>query len=74
MTPEGITFATSLRKREDLGRIPIMIVSARPDTEKGYKRSIDRDMDWLAADIFMEKPILPQDLLHNVHLLLKERG
>jgi DNA-binding response OmpR family regulator len=68
---EGIAFATSLKKREDVRRIPIMIVSARPDTEKGYKRTIDQDMDWLAADIFMEKPVMPQDLLHNVRLLLE---
>ena len=71
---EGISFANSLKKREDVGRIPIMIVSARPDTEKGYKRTINQDMDWLAADIFMEKPVMPQDLLHNVRLLLGETG
>ena len=71
---EGISFANSLKKREDVGRIPIMIVSARPDTEKGYKRTIDQDMDWLAADIFMEKPVMPQDLLHNVRSLLGETG
>jgi len=71
---EGISFATSLKKRDDTGRIPIMIVSARPDTEKGYKRTIDQDMDWLAADIFMEKPVMPQDLLHNVSLLLGKAG
>jgi len=70
---EGIAFATSLKRRDDLGRIPIMIVSARPDTEKGYKRTIDQDMDWLAADIFMEKPVMPQELLHNVRLLLGEK-
>jgi CheY-like chemotaxis protein len=71
---EGISFANSLKAREDVGRIPIMIVSARPDTEKGYKRTIDQDMDWLTADIFMEKPVMPQDLLHNVRLLLGETG
>jgi response regulator RpfG family c-di-GMP phosphodiesterase len=71
---EGISFATSLKQREDVGRIPIMIVSARPDAEKGYKRTIDQDMDWLAADIFMEKPVMPRDLLHNVSLLLGKAG
>jgi len=71
---EGISFANSLKKREDVGRIPIMIVSAKPDTEKGYTRTIDQDMDWLAADIFMEKPVMPQDLLHNVRSLLGETG
>jgi hypothetical protein len=31
---------------------------------------VDRDMDWISADVFMEKPINPQDLLHNVELLI----
>ena len=69
---EGIRFATSLRQREDLGKIPIMIVSARPDTEKGYSKTVEEDMDWIAADLFMEKPINPQDLLHNVRLLIEK--
>jgi len=67
---EGISFATSLKQREGLGRIPIMIISARPDSEKGYKWTIDQDVGWLAAEIFMEKPVMPQDLPHNVSLLL----
>lgn len=67
---EGLNFATTLKQRGDLRRLPIMIVSAQPDVEKGYKRTIEEDMDWIAADMFMEKPINPQDLLHNVRLLL----
>lgn len=67
---EGLNFATTLKQRGDLRRLPIMIVSAQPDVEKGYKRTIEEDMDWIAADMFMEKPINPQDLLHNVQLLL----
>ena len=67
---EGLNFATSMRQREDLNKIPIMIVSAQPDAEKGYQRSVDKEMDWISADMFMEKPINPQDLLHNVRLLI----
>lgn len=67
---EGLNFATALKQRGDLRRLPIMIVSAQPDMEKGYKRTVDQDMDWISADMFMEKPINPQDLLHNVRLLL----
>jgi len=67
---EGLNFATTLKQRGDLRRLPIMIVSAQPDVEKGYKRTIEEDMDWIAADMFMEKPINPQDLLRNVRLLL----
>jgi len=68
---EGLNFATSIRQSEDLSKIPIMIVSAQPDAEKGYQRSVDKEMDWISADMFMEKPINPQDLLHNVRLLLQ---
>ncbi len=68
---EGLNFATSMRQREDLHKIPIMIVSAQPDAEKGYPRSVDKEMDWISAEMFMEKPINPQDLLHNVRLLIE---
>jgi CheY-like chemotaxis protein len=67
---EGLNFATSMKQSEDLSKIPIMIVSAQPDAEKGYQRSVDKEMDWISADMFMEKPINPQDLLHNVRLLI----
>ena len=67
---EGLNFATSLRHLEDFNKMPVMIVSAQPDVEKGYRRTVDREMDWIAADIFMEKPVNPKDLLHNVRLLI----
>ena len=67
---EGLNFATSMRQNKNLSKIPIMIVSAQSDAEKGYQRSVDKEMDWITADIFMEKPINPQDLLHNVRLLI----
>lgn len=68
---EGLQFAVKLRQNEELHRLPIIIVSAQPDTEKGYARSLEEDMDWIAADIFMEKPVDPQALKHNIELLLK---
>ncbi|MCK8600685.1 response regulator [Desulfoferrobacter suflitae] len=69
---EGLQFAVKLRQDEALHRLPIIIVSAQPDTEKGYSRSLEDDMDWIAADIFMEKPVDPQALKHNIELLLKK--
>jgi CheY-like chemotaxis protein len=68
---EGLNFATSMRQSENLSKIPIMIVSAQPDAEKGYQRSVEKEMEWISADMFMEKPINPQDLLHNVRLLIE---
>ena len=36
---EGLNFAGELKARRDLRDIPIIIASARPDMEKGYKRT-----------------------------------
>lgn len=69
---EGLQFAVKLRQNEELHRLPIIIVSAQPDTEMGYARSLDDDLDWIAADLFMEKPVDPQALKHNIELLLKK--
>ena len=71
---EGLNFAGSLKKREGVWGIPILIVSARPPAERGYGRSVDQDLDWIAADIFMEKPVDPQALHHNIQLLLKKNA
>lgn len=69
---EGLNFACNIKKKEGAWGIPILIVSARPPAERGYGRSIDQDMDWIAADVFMEKPVEPEDLIHNVRVLLGE--
>ncbi len=68
---EGLRFAVKLRQSEALRKLPIIIVSAQPESEKGYTRTVDDDLDWIAADIFMEKPVDPQALRHNIELLLK---
>lgn len=68
---EGLRFAVKLRQDEALRKLPIIIVSAQPESEKGYTRSVDEDLDWIAADIFMEKPVDPHALRHNIELLLK---
>ncbi len=67
---EGLEFATKIKKSETIYGVPILIVSARPPVEKGYGRTLDEDLDWIHADIFMEKPIEPEELIHNVKLLI----
>ncbi len=69
---EGLEFATKLRKSQGVFGLPVLIVSARPPVEKGYGRSLDEDLDWIHADIFMEKPIEPEELIHNVKLLIND--
>ena len=70
---EGLDFATKIKKAEGIFGMPILIVSARPPVEKGYGRSLEEDLDWIHADVFMEKPVEPEDLIHNVKLLLEDR-
>ncbi len=50
---EGLDFATKMKEREGVYGMPIMIVSARPPAEKGYGRTLEEDLDWIHADIFM---------------------
>lgn len=71
---EGLRFAVKLRQNEKLRRLPIIIISAQPDSEKGYSRDLDEDMDWIAADMFMEKPVDPQALKYNIQLLLEKEA
>lgn len=71
---EGLRFAVKLRQNESLRKLPIIIVSAQPESEKGYTRTVEEDLDWIAADIFMEKPVDPQALRHNIELLLKREA
>ena len=69
---EGLNFATEVKKNDGVFGVPILIVSARPPVENGYGRALDDDLDWIHADIFMEKPVEPEELIHNVKLLIKE--
>lgn len=69
---EGLRFASMIKQKEGVWGIPILMVSARPPVERGYSRSVDQDLDWIHADIFMEKPVDPEDLIRNVQILLKD--
>ena len=69
---EGLNFATEVKKNDGVFGVPILIVSARPPVENGYGRALDEDLDWIHADIFMEKPVEPEELIHNAKLLIKE--
>ena len=69
---EGLNFATEVKKNAGVFGVPILIVSARPPVENGYGRALDEDLDWIHADIFMEKPVEPEELIHNVKLLIKD--
>lgn len=62
---DGIELCRAIRRRSDAQEIPILILSARGDTE-----SVLRGMDAGATD-YIPKPILHHDLVAKVRQLLK---
>ncbi|MGQ9485667.1 MAG: response regulator [Desulfosoma sp.] len=57
---EGLRFAVKLRQDEALRKLPIIIVSAQPESEKGYTRSVDEDLDWIAATFSWKSRSIPR--------------
>jgi len=71
---EGFLLARSLRQDERTRGIPLlMLTSVNAENEaKGYfQRFTDRDRDdqWLPVDRFVDKPIVPEDLVTTVRTL-----
>lgn len=70
---EGLVFAERIKAKEGVFGMPILIISGDPTApsfESTYEKSQVKDMDWINADIYMEKPINPEGLLHNVEILI----
>ena len=63
---DGIELCSMIRKREDTGNVPVLILSARGDAD-----SVMRGMDAGAND-YLPKPILHHDLVSKVRAILAE--
>ncbi len=63
---DGIELCEVIRKREDTGQIPVLILSARGDAE-----SVMRGMEAGAND-YLPKPILHHDLVAKVRTMIEE--
>jgi DNA-binding response OmpR family regulator len=64
---DGIELCKVIRSREQTGKTPVLILSARGDAE-----SVMRGMD-AGADDYLPKPILHHDLVAKVEKMLEPR-
>jgi CheY-like chemotaxis protein len=65
---EGFDVSRDLRNSEQTKHIPILMVTSVNDTAT-YR--VGPDETWLPVDVFIEKPVRPEQLLHEVTTMLK---
>ena len=66
---EGFTVARELRKNDSTKNIPLIMLTAINE-QSGFPWKYEKDETWLPVDIFLEKPVKPNDLLNNVRRLV----
>jgi len=71
-TPDkGFRVGEEIKKKVGILGTPIIIASAT--TDGTGSRDIDREMDWIPAEIYMEKPFTEEALLKNIDSLLRSK-
>lgn len=68
---DGDFVARALKKDPELANIPIIVITA---LEEKRKMKIYLDEDWLPADVLMNKPIKPEELLKRVNGFMAAKG
>jgi CheY-like chemotaxis protein len=66
---EGFDVARKLRSNPATKNVPLIMLTAI-NMKSGLPWKYDKDETWLPVDIFLEKPLKPQDLLENVQRLV----
>ncbi len=70
-TPDkGFRIGEEIKKKVGLLGTPIILASASTDNAD---IDIDRAMDWIPAEIYMEKPFTEEALLKNIDSLLSSK-
>jgi len=64
---EGYDVARKLRTDPATALIPIIILTG---VDRVYNRRMEVDESWVPADLYVEKPIAPEDLLQAVESLV----
>ncbi len=70
---EGIIVARKLRKKKELGELPILMVTGIREQTGFFFVGDPRDETYLPVDGFLEKPVVPDVLLKEVMRLLQGR-
>lgn len=66
---EGFTVARQLRNFKTTKHIPLIMLTAINE-KSGFPWKYEKDETWLPVDVFLEKPVKPNDLLNNVRRLV----
>ena len=69
----GFDCALSIRKDERLAPIPVLMVTAVNRYFHGFRYSDETDGEYLPVDGFIDKPVLPLDLIEKVNALLARK-
>jgi CheY-like chemotaxis protein len=69
----GFALAHSFRKNPALTKTPIIMVAGVGEA-LGHKYTLDtpQERQWIKADMFLEKPLRPEDLLGHVRQVLDQ--
>ncbi len=70
---EGIIMARKLRKKKELGDLPVLMITGIRDQTGFFFVGDPKDETFLPIDGFMEKPVQPDTLLKEVGKLLQGR-
>ncbi len=70
---EGIIVARKLRKKKELGNLPVLMITGIRDQTGFFFVSDPKDETFLPVDGFLEKPVEPGVLLKEVGKLLHSR-
>jgi DNA-binding response OmpR family regulator len=70
---EGIIAARKLRKKKELGGLPILMITGIRDQTGFFFVGDPKDETFLPVDGFLEKPVEPGVLLNEVAKLFKSR-
>ncbi len=69
----GFALAHKIRRTPGLEKVPIIMVTGVTENI-GYRYSLDspQERTWIKADMFLEKPLRPEDLLGHIRHVLDQ--
>lgn len=70
----GFDFARKLKHDKRFAQIPIMMLSAINAKEHYFHFSPETDGDFLPVDLFLDKPLQPDELFSKVEALISKRS
>ncbi len=71
----GARVAHQLRRRPELAKVPVILVTSV--TEKtGFRIEQEQpeELEWLGVDVWLDKPVDPNELLHKLEEVTQDRA